>query len=164
MALKVLFDTRNAIREIRRDGTLLDETDPDPMEPLTGATVLEDDNDSVNDLGDDNQASWERTIDVSGGGCGACATAQVVRDVYRTGEISRDNDNIAVQLGNFSGKEDLRITRTFRVSYLSFVPAVTCRPTVLLWDPEIVNLNADAAASLVPGLAVLFALASLFFM
>jgi hypothetical protein len=162
IALKVVFDTRNAIREIRRNGTkLANEGDPDPREPIVASPTNEDDNDSVNDLGDSNTATWERTVDVSGGTCAACSTAEVVREVFNSGEFTRDIDNIGTTFGGLTAESLGSVTRTFRVTYLSMI--TSCKPTVIFWDPSLVNDNANAALGLVPSLGLLGALVALLF-
>jgi hypothetical protein len=160
IALKVVFDTRRAIREIKRDGsTLNDETDPDPQEPLV-ANVTDDENDSVNDLGDESMASWERTVDISGSNCSGCAVATVVREIYKSGEWTRDND----AFDNSALDQNVVTGRTIRVSYVSMIPSgmPQCKPDVLMWDPDFWSLNASGAFGLVPSLALLGALVALF--
>jgi hypothetical protein len=161
IAVKVVFDTRRAIREIKRDGTQLDETDPDPQEPLLpNANATDDENDSVNDLGDESMASWERTVDISGPNCSTCSTAQVVREIYKSGEFSRDVDNF-----DTTGLDtQLVATRTYRVSYISMIPAgmPNCKPDLLVWDPDMWSLSASGAFGLVPSIALLGALVALF--
>jgi len=161
IAVKVVFDTRQAIREIKRDGsTLTDETDPDPQEPIQTANVTDDENDSVNDLGDESMASWERTVDISGSNCSACAVATLVREIYKSGEWTRDNDAF-----DGSGLDQNVVTgRTIRVSYISMIPSglPQCKPDVLMWDPDFWSLNASGAFGLVPSLALLGVLVALF--
>jgi hypothetical protein len=156
IALKVAFDTRRAIREIKRDGSsLLDETTPDPQESLS-TNVTDDENDSVNDLGDQSTAAWERTVDISGGTCGVCAVAKVVREIYKEGEWSRDIDNF----GNSVTDQELTLSRTVRVSYLSMIPEGTpqCQPSLLVWDPDYWSAQASGAFGLLPGFALIGAL------
>jgi hypothetical protein len=161
LALKVVFDTRNAIREIFRNGTKLsNENAPDPREPILANPTNEDDNDSVNDMGDSNTAAWERTVDVSGGTCTNCATAEVVREIFNSGEFTRDVDNIGTTFGGLTTEKLSTTTRTFRVTYLSMM--TTCQPSVVFWDPEFYNDNANAALGLVPSLGLLAALVAIF--
>jgi len=162
IALKVVFDTRNAIREVFRNGSMqTSEDDPDPQEPVVPNPTDEDDNDSVNDMGDDNTAAWERVVDIGGGDCANCSTARVIREVYRSGEFTRDVDDLQATFNPVATTEALDVTRTWRVTYLSIVPG-NCRPTVILWDPELTNSNANAAFGLLPSLGLLAGLLTFF--
>jgi len=156
IALKVAFESNNYLREILRNGTQLDEGDADPNEPVVHP-VNEDDNDSVNDFGDNDYVSWERTVDVAGGSCTNCSQAMVRHDVYRSGEYSGDVDGIATMLGN-AQENNFQVSMMFRVSYISIIPPAGCQPSDILWDPDYSNSDANAAWGVMPSLALLAAL------
>jgi len=139
LALKVHYESVSKAKDVDHTQT---DTDED-------GTDLSADGDSIKPV-----ATWKKTVDVKGTGCSA--TANVVRDIFRDTESTRDVD---VRTPNADIETSIAITQ--HITYFSF--ETDCQPQTIFWDPDLgINDNTSSATSFLPSLFLIAAILAYF--
>ena len=149
LALKVHYEARSRVKDFKDDAANADKVDT---------------NEGAVDLGEDGDrsvipvASWAATVDVTGSGCST--TANVVRDVIRETEYTRDVDNFP----DISKLDSVSFAMVKRFTYFSFLTDCA-QPDTIYWDPDfgVVDNEESSSSMIMAPIFLIFAIIAMLF-